>query len=86
MSDVSGPQRASSFGLAGLRDLDVDPTQFNRTSAQSVIESLPFMVHAERSAGVDLTFSGIARISRIAKEVTRQLASSQRTPELAASY
>jgi len=40
----------------GLRDLDVDPTQFNRTSAQSVIESLPFMVHAERSAGVELTF------------------------------
>jgi DNA-binding HxlR family transcriptional regulator len=40
----------------GLRDLEIDPTQFNRTSAQSVIESLPFMVHAERSAGVDLTF------------------------------
>src|SRR5258706_11883687 len=40
----------------GLRDLEIDPTQFNRTSAQSVIESLPFMVHAERSAGADLTF------------------------------
>ena len=40
----------------GLRDLAIDPTRFNRTSAQSVIESLPFMVHAEHSAGVDLTF------------------------------
>ena len=40
----------------GLRDLEIDPSRFNRTSAQSVIESLPFMVHAERSAGVDLSF------------------------------
>jgi DNA-binding HxlR family transcriptional regulator len=40
----------------GLRDLDIDPTVFTSTSAQSVIESLPFMVHSERSAGVDLTF------------------------------
>ncbi len=39
-----------------------------------------------KDAGIDLTFSGMARMSRIAKEVTRQLASSQRTPELAASY
>jgi DNA-binding HxlR family transcriptional regulator len=40
----------------GLRDLDVDPTRFTTTSAQSVIESLPFMVHEERATGVDLTF------------------------------
>jgi DNA-binding HxlR family transcriptional regulator len=40
----------------GLRDLDVDPTRFTTTSAQSVIESLPFMVREERTAGVDLTF------------------------------
>ena len=40
----------------GLRDLDVDPTRFTSTSAQSVIESLPFMVREERAAGVDLTF------------------------------
>jgi DNA-binding HxlR family transcriptional regulator len=40
----------------GLRDLAIDATRFNRTSAQSVIESLPFMVHVERSTGVDLTF------------------------------
>ena len=40
----------------GLRDLAIDATRFNRTSAQSVIESLPFMVHEERSAGVDLMF------------------------------
>ena len=39
-----------------------------------------------KDAGVDLTFSGMARLSRIAKEVTRQLANSQRTPELAASF
>jgi len=39
-----------------------------------------------KDAGVDLTFSGMARISRIAKEVTRQLASSRRTPELATSF
>ena len=40
----------------GLRDLAIDPKVFTRTSAQSVIESLPFMINAERSAGVDLVF------------------------------
>ena len=40
----------------GLRDLDVDPTRFTTTSAQSVIESLPFMVREDRTAGIDLTF------------------------------
>ena len=40
----------------GLRDLDVDPSRFTATSAQSVLESLPFMVREDRSADVDLTF------------------------------
>lgn len=40
----------------GLRDLDIDASRFNRTSAQSVIESLPFMVREERAEDVDLTF------------------------------
>jgi DNA-binding HxlR family transcriptional regulator len=40
----------------GLRDLAIDATRFTSTSAQSVIESLPFMVREDRSAGVDLTF------------------------------
>lgn len=39
-----------------------------------------------KDAGVDLTFSGMARMSRIAKEVTRELANGRRTPELATSY
>jgi len=40
----------------GLEDLDVDASRFNETSAQSVIESLPFMVREDRAAHVDLTF------------------------------
>jgi DNA-binding HxlR family transcriptional regulator len=40
----------------GLRDLDVDPSRFTTTSAQSVIESLPFMVREERAAEVDVSF------------------------------
>jgi DNA-binding HxlR family transcriptional regulator len=40
----------------GLVDLDVDATRFTETSAQSVIESLPFMLDEEASRGVDLTF------------------------------
>ena len=40
----------------GLVDLEVDPGRFNETSAQSVVEALPFMVDEERAAGVDLTF------------------------------
>lgn len=40
----------------GLEDLDVDASRFNETSAQSVIESLPFMVREDRAADVDLTF------------------------------
>ena len=41
--------------------------------------------HELKDAGVDLTFSGMARMSRIAKEVTRQLGTSQ-ARELAVSY
>ena len=40
----------------GLEDLGFDTTRFTATSAQSVLESLPFMVHHERAQGVDLTF------------------------------
>lgn len=40
----------------GLEDLDVDATRFNETSAQSVVESLPFMVKEEAARGVDLVF------------------------------
>lgn len=39
-----------------------------------------------RDAGVDLTFTGMSRLARIAKEVTRQLGTTQRVAELAASY
>lgn len=37
-----------------------------------------------KDAGVDLTFSGMAKMSRIAKEVTREVRS--RKPELAVGY
>lgn len=40
----------------GLEDLDVDASRFTETSAQSVIESLPFMVREDRTAEIDLTF------------------------------
>ncbi|MBW2269879.1 MAG: transcriptional regulator [Deltaproteobacteria bacterium] len=40
----------------GLQLLGVDGRRFTETSAQSVIESLPFMVREERARGVDLTF------------------------------
>ena len=40
----------------GLHDLHVDPKQFNATSAQSVLDSLPFMVRVDRAEGVDITF------------------------------
>lgn len=38
-----------------------------------------------KDAGVDLTFSGMTKLSTISKEVTRQLGAAQRR-ELAASY
>jgi DNA-binding HxlR family transcriptional regulator len=40
----------------GLEELGIDTTRFTATSAQSVLESLPFMVHTERTQGVHLTF------------------------------
>jgi DNA-binding HxlR family transcriptional regulator len=40
----------------GLEDLDIDASRFTETSAQSVLESLPFMVDEEAARGVDLTF------------------------------
>ena len=40
----------------GLSDLRVNPNRFSATSAQSILESLPFMLREDRAAGVDLTF------------------------------
>ncbi len=40
----------------GLRDLAIDARAFNETSAQSVLDSLPFMVREERARDVDLRF------------------------------
>jgi DNA-binding HxlR family transcriptional regulator len=40
----------------GLDHLAVDPNRFSATSAQSVLEALPFLLRDERAAGVDLTF------------------------------
>jgi hypothetical protein len=39
-----------------------------------------------KDAGVDLTFTGMTKMSRIAKEVTRQLRTTPRGQELANSY
>ena len=39
-----------------------------------------------KDAGVDLTFSGMSKLSRISKEVTRQLGTAQRSGGLATSY
>jgi DNA-binding HxlR family transcriptional regulator len=40
----------------GLRDLSVDAERFTETSAQSVMDALPFMVREERAREVDLSF------------------------------
>jgi DNA-binding HxlR family transcriptional regulator len=40
----------------GLEALDIDATRFNETSAQSVVESLPFMVREDAARGLDLVF------------------------------
>jgi DNA-binding HxlR family transcriptional regulator len=40
----------------GLKDLDVDTARFTETSAQSVMDALPFMVREDRARDVDLTF------------------------------
>jgi len=39
-----------------------------------------------KDAGVDLTFIGMAKLSRISREVTRQLGTNAQHRELAASY
>jgi DNA-binding HxlR family transcriptional regulator len=40
----------------GLEDLEVDAERFNETSAQSVMDALPFMVREDRASEVDLRF------------------------------
>jgi DNA-binding HxlR family transcriptional regulator len=40
----------------GIVQLDVDATRFNETSAQSILESLPFLLREDRAQGVDVTF------------------------------
>jgi len=40
----------------GLDDLNVDASRFSATSAQSVLESLPYLLREDRTAGVDLSF------------------------------
>ncbi len=40
----------------GMRDLEIDPSRFTETSAQSVIEALPFLLREERARDVDLIF------------------------------
>jgi DNA-binding HxlR family transcriptional regulator len=40
----------------GLADLEIDAERFTETSAQSVMDALPFMVRQERARGVDITF------------------------------
>jgi DNA-binding HxlR family transcriptional regulator len=40
----------------GLVDLAVDAERFTETSAQSVMDALPFMVREERARDVDITF------------------------------
>ncbi len=40
----------------GLEDLDIDPARFTETSAQSILESLPFLLREDRARSVDLTF------------------------------
>jgi DNA-binding HxlR family transcriptional regulator len=40
----------------GIEQLDVDATRFNDTSAQSILESLPFLLREDRAQGVDVTF------------------------------
>ena len=42
--------------LHGLVDLEVNAERFTETSAQSVMDALPFMVREERAQGVDITF------------------------------
>lgn len=40
----------------GIEDLDIDVVRFTETSAQSVIESLPFLLREERARDANVTF------------------------------
>ena len=40
----------------GLEDLEIDPVRFTDTSAQSVIESLPFLLREDRASEAEVTF------------------------------
>ena len=40
----------------GIEHLDIDATRFTETSAQSILESLPFLLREDRAQGVDVTF------------------------------
>jgi DNA-binding HxlR family transcriptional regulator len=40
----------------GIEHLDIDTTRFTETSAQSILESLPFLLREDRVRGVDVTF------------------------------
>ena len=40
----------------GIEQLDIDAGRFTETSAQSILESLPFLLREDRAQGVDVTF------------------------------
>ena len=40
----------------GIEHLDIDTSRFTETSAQSILESLPFLLREDRVQGVDVTF------------------------------
>jgi DNA-binding HxlR family transcriptional regulator len=40
----------------GIAQLDIDTARFTETSAQSILESLPFLLREDRAQGVDVTF------------------------------
>lgn len=40
----------------GIEHLDIDAGRFTETSAQSILESLPFLLREDRAQGVDVTF------------------------------
>jgi len=40
----------------GIEDLEIDTQQFTDTSAQSVVEALPFLLREDRSTAADVTF------------------------------
>jgi DNA-binding HxlR family transcriptional regulator len=40
----------------GLRDLDIDTSNYTETSPQSILESLPFLLREEKARGANVTF------------------------------